>query len=296
MIRLNRVSLVIVFISSVFLFGCKEDESLTTQEQFDLELAIIDQFLSDNNIDAKIDANSGIRYVTHEQGTGLFSNSGNDIIKINYEGRLLSGEVFDSGQEIEFILGSLIIGWQEGLPLIQEGGSITLYIPSAYAYGTSGQGSIPPNSTLIFDIDLIEIICNQTNDVSIEEEQNALDIAEIDTYLMDNGIQAIEHETGIRYVVNQEGNGLTAKLCDDVTINYEARLLSDNSVVGDAENITFSLLNSLTIAWQILLTELPSGTSVTLYVPSGYAYGTEGSTNIPPNANIIFELDLVDVQ
>lgn len=145
---------------SFFLVGCEDDPItfLPPDEQLEKDLRIIDDYLDEKNIEADIDPEFGLRYVIHEQGDGEVPDLSNQV-KVNYEGRLLkNGKVFDDGEDIEFILNQVILGWRIGMRLIQEGGSITIYVPSGYAYGPSGSGkSIPPNANLIFDIDLIEI-------------------------------------------------------------------------------------------------------------------------------------------
>lgn len=78
-----------------------------------------------------------------------------DDVKVNYVGRFLNGTVFDQANGASFGLQKLIVGWQEGIPLIGAGGKIRLYLPPTLAYGSSGSGSIPANSNLIFDIDLL---------------------------------------------------------------------------------------------------------------------------------------------
>ena len=65
--------------------------------------------------------------------------------------------MFDSGNGVSFGLNQLIVGWQEGIPLIAPGGSITLYLPPSLAYGAQAQQGIPANSILVFQIDLIRI-------------------------------------------------------------------------------------------------------------------------------------------
>ena len=78
---------------------------------------------------------------------------------MHYTGKLPNGKVFDSsverGQPVEFQLNQVIPGWTEGLQLVKKGGKIQLVIPPALGYGKQGAGaSIPPNSTLIFDVEV----------------------------------------------------------------------------------------------------------------------------------------------
>ncbi|MTI22042.1 hypothetical protein E1176_13510 [Fulvivirga sp. RKSG066] len=101
---------------------------------------------------------NGLRYVINASGEGSNPNICNSVT-VNYVGKLMSnGSVFDkSSNPVTFPLSALITGWQIGIPLIASGGEVTLYIPSVYAYGSRGSGSIPPNANLIFDIDLLEV-------------------------------------------------------------------------------------------------------------------------------------------
>ena len=105
---------------------------------------------------------SGLQYVITKEGTGK-SPSLNSTVKVHYTGKLVDGKVFDSsverGEPLEFKLNQVIPGWTEGLQLMKEGGKATLFIPSELGYGPQGApgGAIPPNSTLIFDVELIQV-------------------------------------------------------------------------------------------------------------------------------------------
>lgn len=135
---------------------------LTRPEQFKVDTALITEYVIDNEIqNVQIEPESGIRYVIHTEGTGD-NPIVTDSIRVNFEGKFLENdEIFDEGMNISFELDDpfLIQGWKKGLPLVKEGGSITLYIPSFFAFGNGTQdGEIPPFAVVIFDIDLIEII------------------------------------------------------------------------------------------------------------------------------------------
>jgi len=113
----------------------------------------IDEYITQNNLTTQM-TSSGLHYVIKEQGTAP-NPSLSSTITINYNGYFLDGTTFDANDNIEFPLANLILGWQEGIQLIGSGGSIMLIIPPSLAYGSRGAGSIPPNTPIAFDIDLL---------------------------------------------------------------------------------------------------------------------------------------------
>ena len=105
---------------------------------------------------------SGLQYKVLKQGTGAVPSL-NDKVLVNYEGRLIDGTVFDSsykrGEPADFGLNQVIPGWTEGVQLMTEGAKFRFTIPYLLAYGEQGAGaSIPPFSTLIFDVELIKVL------------------------------------------------------------------------------------------------------------------------------------------
>jgi FKBP-type peptidyl-prolyl cis-trans isomerase FklB len=105
---------------------------------------------------------SGLQYEVLQEGAGAKPKS-TDNVKCHYEGRLINGQVFDSsikrGEPATFRLNQVIKGWTEGLQLMSAGAKYRFFIPSDLAYGTSGAGElIGPNSTLVFDVELLEIV------------------------------------------------------------------------------------------------------------------------------------------
>ena len=103
---------------------------------------------------------SGLQYRVIREGTGK-TPTANDRVKTNYAGRLIDGTEFDSsykrGEPAEFAVKGVIPGWTEALQLMKEGGKWELYIPANIAYGERGNRGIPPNSTLVFDIELLAV-------------------------------------------------------------------------------------------------------------------------------------------
>jgi probable FKBP-type peptidyl-prolyl cis-trans isomerase len=104
---------------------------------------------------------SGLLYKIENAGKGEAIKA-TDTVKVHYTGKLPNGKVFDSsverGQPVEFQLNQVIPGWTEGLQLVKKGGKIQLVIPPSLGYGKQGAGaSIPPNSTLIFDVEVLDV-------------------------------------------------------------------------------------------------------------------------------------------
>lgn len=124
------------------------------KSQADKDREAIEKYIADNNIPAVEYSTSGLFYVIEKEGGTTHPNSYSDVT-VNYDGHLLDGTRFDKADTIKLNLGQTIYGWQLGLPLIGENGSIKLIIPSSMGYGTRAVGDIPKNSCLVFDIDLI---------------------------------------------------------------------------------------------------------------------------------------------
>lgn len=120
------------------------------------------EFLEKNALNKSVKTTkSGLQYKKIKDGNGKRPNI-NNVVKVHYTGTLLDGTKFDSsydrGEPIEFPLGQVIPGWTEGLQLMDEGSKYMLYIPHNLGYGENPVGDIPPGSTLIFEVELLEIV------------------------------------------------------------------------------------------------------------------------------------------
>ena len=105
---------------------------------------------------------SGLKYEVLKHGPGTVSPKATDSVKVHYVGTLLDGTVFDSsiarGQPISFPLNQVIPGWTEGLQLMKVGDKFRFVIPANLAYGANSPSpAIPPNSTLVFEVELLGI-------------------------------------------------------------------------------------------------------------------------------------------
>ena len=144
----NILSLTLV----ILILSCSKNKDYT---QIDED--IIQEYIADNNLDA-VATGSGLYYVIETTGNGVFPDL-SSVVTVAYTGKLTDGIIFDqsSSAGISFPLTNVIQGWQEGIPLFSEGGRGKLLIPSALGYGNNAIGSIPANSVLIFDIELLDV-------------------------------------------------------------------------------------------------------------------------------------------
>ncbi len=153
------------------------------------------------------------------------------------------------------------------------------------------------------------------NPCTKEVSQNRLDtvdktrlksdsIAIVD-YLNANSITGTEIKNNVRYLVTQLGTGATPCIENYLKVKYQGKLLktgtifdppSGSSVNWEEREVNLPLTN-LILGWQIVLPSMPTGTKLTLYIPSGYGYGTTGGANgaIPANANLIFDVEFVSI-
>ncbi len=123
------------------------------------EITYLQNYITANNITA-VQQPNGVFYTLSTQGTGKSPNVCSSVT-VKYQGYVLgNGTAFDStpsGQTTSFTLDGLIAGWQLVLPLVKAGGTVTLYIPPSLGYGARVSGSIPANSYLKFNIDLVDV-------------------------------------------------------------------------------------------------------------------------------------------
>ena len=121
------------------------------------------EFLAENGKRAEVKTTAtGLQYEVLEEGTGAQPSAG-DQVKVHYTGKLIDGTVFESsverGEPATFGVTQVIPGWVEALQLMKAGAKWRLFIPSNLAYGPNGAGGvIGPNQTLIFDVELLEVI------------------------------------------------------------------------------------------------------------------------------------------
>lgn len=136
-----------------------KQQQQTQQATENAEIGIA--FLAENaEREGVVATGTGLQYEVISEGDGA-SPTAEDTVRVHYHGTLIDGTVFDSsvdrGQPAEFPLNRVISGWTEGVQLMKVGSKYKFYIPSDLAYGPRATGSIKPNSTLIFEVELLDI-------------------------------------------------------------------------------------------------------------------------------------------
>ena len=144
-----------VEIIQTYIMKAEEERNKKTEEE---NQAFLEKNKNNPNI---VTTASGLQYEVLQQGTGA-NPQATDKVKVHYHGTLLDGTVFDSsverGEPIEFALNQVIPGWTEGVQLMPVGSKYKFYIPSYLGYGPRAMGKIKPNSLLIFEVELLDII------------------------------------------------------------------------------------------------------------------------------------------
>jgi peptidylprolyl isomerase len=232
---------------------------------------------------------SGLKYKITEAGTGNKIKNG-DRVTVHYTGRLTNGSKFDSSkdrnQPFSFKVGAgqVIRGWDEGLTLLKVGDKATLTIPAELGYGSRDMGTIPANSTLIFDIEVLDAV----EAVSAKP----FDVAGKDT---------LTTASGLKYIYVNKGSGAQAEKGKTVSVHYTGYLMDGkmfDSSVERGEPIVFPLGQGMVIpGWEEGIALMKVGDKIRLIIPGNLAYGERGAGSIiPPNATLIFDCELVNVQ
>jgi len=235
---------------------------------------------------------SGLKYTITEKGNGRKPQAG-EKVTVHYTGKLLNDSVFDSsvkrGKPFTFALGmgQVIKGWDEGIAQLNVGDKAILTIPPDLGYGSRDLGVIPPNSTLIFEVQLLDV-----KPKPVPQEPKAYDIA---------GKKVEKTASGLEYVMIEQGKGDQASAGKNVSVHYTGYL--ENGTIFDSsvrrgEPIDFPLGRGYVIkGWDEGIALLKVGGKARLIIPSELGYGDAGSPPvIPAKAKLIFDVELVGVE
>ena len=235
-----------------------------------------------------ITTDTGLKYIIWKKGDGEAAKAG-DKVSVHYAGRLTDGSPFDDsykrGKPFSFPLGGgrVIKGWDEGIAYLNVGDSATLIIPAELGYGSVDRPTIPANSTLIFDVQLME--------VKKVIKPKEYDVAGKDT---------IYTGTGLKYIRTNKTDGKEVTAGATVSVHYTGYLLDGtifDSSVSRGEPISFPIGESRVIkGWDEGIAYLKVGEKARLIIAPELGYGGRAMGPIPANSTLVFDVELVDVK
>ena len=257
-----------------------------------------------NNMSGVKTTETGLKYQDEISGEGKTAKIG-DLVSINFIGWIIQdstnlfadwsadsarmsyviGNSYIRNQTVKFVLGedSFIKGTDEGITGMKAGGKRTIIIPSELAYGEQGVGPIPPNADLKVIVELVEV-----------KDKILVEMWELDAS------EPTSLESGLKYIIVEEGEGENAGTGNVVTVHYSGFLEDgtkfDSSVEKD-EPITFVLGNKKVISgWDEGITYMKKGSKARLIVPPSLGYGDMAVGKIPANSTLIFDVELIDIK
>lgn len=259
--------------------------------------ATIQKYLAANNITTATKQPSGLYYVpVVTNPTGAKVNTGQQALVL-YTGTLLDGTVFTSSAQrgnrpLALIVGALKnpYGFEEGISLMRVGEKATLLLPSGLAFGPDGfSPTVPANTVVRFDVEVVPY--------------SAVDDAIIQKYLTDNNItNAQKQASGLYYVpVTTNTGAVQATKGRTVSVLYTGKLTDgtvfDASSLQNNKPFAFVLGSGKVIGgWDEGIALMHKGDKGKLLIPPALGYGPAGvGTTIPPNAVLVFDVELVDV-
>ena len=241
----------------------------------------------------------GLQYIILKEGPeGGKTPVATDRVSVHYEGRLATGEKFDSsldrGTPATFPLNQVIPGWTLGLQEMSEGDEYLFYIPNALAYGNQPRGDvIKAGDDLVFLVQLLSVEVPKTADAEAWQKYFPWN---------PDAPEVVKTESGLQYAVLASGDPAGASPVNGqfVLVHYEGRLAETGALFDSSyergEPEAFPS-NGLIEGWVEALALMKPGDRWMVYIPSDLGYGAEGTPGgpIPPNAPLQFEVELISV-
>jgi len=233
---------------------------------------------------------SGLQYTMLEAGDGPAPQPG-DVVSIHIRGMLEDGTEFDStysrDEPIQFALGQGMVlpGWDEGIALLKVGEKARLVVPPELAFGEQGyRDLIPPNETLTFEVELLEILPGAPGAPTEVDEGDY-----------------VTTDTGLKYYDLEVGDGAMPETGQLVSVHYTGWLEDGtkfDSSLDRGQPFTFTLgMRQVIPGWDEGVATMKVGGRRQLVIPPELGYGSQGASGvIPPNATLIFEVELLAVQ
>lgn len=291
---------------SIHMISVNSPEALQKKEKETLS-----KFLADNKITAAPQP-SGLYYVEQAEGKGIKIDSGCQVI-YNVKISMLDGKQVFGQDSMKFVFGQRpdMSGFLEGIKLMKKGGKARLILPSQIAFGERGYKEIPPYTTIIYDVQVLDVKSKaeyekvEAADKKKAEQKKAnakkSEAGLLQKYLKDNKITARPTPTGLYYIEKVKGTGPQIIAGSKISVQYTGTLLNgkkfDSSRDRGGKPFEVEVGKGAVIkGWDEALTKMSKGGKAILIIPSSIAYGEQEMGSIPPFSTLVFDLEVVDVK
>jgi FKBP-type peptidyl-prolyl cis-trans isomerase len=278
-VNMKKIATLISVLTIILLTGCNGESGVTTTET---GLKYKDDLSGEGRVakDGDLISIHFIGWIVQDS-TNLYTDWSTDSTRISH----VIGNSYFQNQPLKYVLGqdAFIKGTDEGIAGMKTGGKRTLIIPSQLGYGKDGMGPVPPNTDLKVFIELVEV-----------KDKIVVEMWELDNQ------EPTSTESGLKYIIVEEGEGETAISGNVVTVHYSGYFQDgtkfDSSVEKD-EPITFALGNRQVIpGWDEGITLMNKGSKARFIIPPTLAYGDMAVGKIPANSTLIFDVELIDIK
>ncbi|MFA9370464.1 MAG: FKBP-type peptidyl-prolyl cis-trans isomerase [Labilibaculum antarcticum] len=232
-------------------------------------------------------SNSGLYYVIEEEGAGAQVTSTSDVA-VTYKGTYTNGIVLNDSEDnlVSFNLQGVIAGWTEGLSYFKEGGKGMLLVPAHLGYGNKDNNGVPGGSVLVFEITVF-------SDEMIADRNEA----EIATYLEGKDLTATRTESGLYYIIEEEGTGEFPTETSTVTVSYKGSFL-DGTLFAESK-VSGSKIDLAEVieGWKEGIPYFKVGGEGKLIIPAHLAYGSYSDVyyGIPSGSVFVYEVELISI-
>jgi FKBP-type peptidyl-prolyl cis-trans isomerase FkpA len=306
----------IVLIISLAISGCIKDEH---PEKLENEIRLLEQYIADKGYNES-PSTTGLYYIEITEGTGPAPDTG-DYVLINFTGKKVSDEkifgttvyqVADDNNlfNTNFLYGPFRLmagnispqGINEGIMLMKEGGVARLIFPSSLGFGRQPVGPIPAYSSLIYEVELLEVI----------PDLGAYENNKLNEYILENAISTQPSSEGLYYIETLEGTGDQPTALGLVDVSYTARLLDGRLIKTTTDHLVNlggflqgTIDPNLTVkGLRDALRMMKEGGTATVIVPYTLAFGTQAvdasslgyKYPVPPYSTIVYEVTLKNVR
>jgi FKBP-type peptidyl-prolyl cis-trans isomerase len=282
------------------------------------EKVTLDKFLAENKITTAPQP-SGLYYIEQVEGKGIKIDSGCQVI-YNVKISMINGKQVFSQDSMKFVYGKRpdMSGFLEGIKLMKKGGKARLILPSQLAFGERGYREIPPYTTIIYDVQVLDVK-SKAEYAKIEAAEKKKQEAEkkkqdakkaeakkaesglLQKYLKQNKITEKPTASGLYYIEKAKGTGPQIHAGSKVSVQYTGTLLNgkkfDSSRDHGGKPFDVEVgKGSVIKGWEEGLLHMAKGGKATLIIPSSIAYGAQEMNGIPAYSTLVFDLEVVDVK